>query len=140
MQLIKFHENYSANGVIFVLNGEYEFVDKHEEYHDDWIWVYRVEINGVRYNVDGDCVVEITSNLDKPNKDYTWDQWKTKITHDTMVEEGNYVKAWKNSFGINDPVKEGVEQTDYDSGWKRTQKRIREYYSTTPSERGDSIP
>jgi len=132
MQLIKFHDDYNVNGATFIRNGEYEFVDKHEEYHDDWIWVYRVEVNGVRYSVNGDCVVEIDSEQDKYNKDYTKEHWEKKITKDAMVKDGNYVKAWIKTYNINKPVKDRIEQTDYNGAWKNTAQRARR----APSDKG----
>ena len=130
MQKIKFHDDYNVNGMTFVRNSEWEFVDKHEEFDgEDYYWVYRVDINGVRYNIEDEYVVEYTSPEEPYNKDYTKEGWREKVTRDALVKDGDYVNAWKQTFRINDPVKEGAEQTDYNSEWRKTEKRIRRHFS-----------
>ena len=125
MSFIKFHEDYNINGVTFTRNAVYEYVDKHEEYDGDWVWIYRVDVNGIRYSIDGEYVVEID---EKDNNDYTWDEWKKKVTTDAMVKDGDYVSHWKRINGINEPVKKTAEQTDYDSTWRKTEQRARKHY------------
>lgn len=128
---IKFTSDFSIDGVTFIRNSVWDYIDKHEEIvYDDcqecspfWDIIYRVQTSEGVYRVSGYIVVEV-DDVGRYNKDYTKEEWDKKITTDALVKDGDYVSAWRKTYNINKPVKDREDQTDYGSEWKETKKRM----------------
>ena len=134
MKKIKFHSDFVVGGVLFQRNSIWEYYDKHDEVAEEdcdeslfWETIYRIKIDDSLYRIKGCYVVEV-DDVGRYNKDYTKEQWRDKVTKDSMVEDGDYVKMWRKTYNINKPVKDRAEQTDYDSSWNSTARRAREYF------------
>jgi hypothetical protein len=133
MKVVKFHEDYQAEEHVFTRNSMWEFLDKQEELDDSmcdedcnyYEWKYRIKVKDRIFSVPGEYLVEINVFF---NKDYTEEKWREFITKDQLVEDGDYVKAWIETFGINKPVKSIADQCDYPPAYKRLQKQIDEKY------------
>jgi len=149
MQIIRFTDDYQIETLVFERNAYWEYYDSYQAYlpkpcehcGEEYVTVFRILIDGVYYSIPHTTVVKL-SNEDVYNKDYTDKEWKKKITTDALVKDGDYVKAWKETFNINDPVKEDrSEQTDYDARWRDTARREKEYFERKDGDAGpNDIP
>lgn len=127
--MIKFTDDYAVEDVIFQRNSRWDYYDKREELvysnndpSSSWfMWVYRIKENDKFYTIPGDRIVEYEETY---NKDYTKEEWNKKIHKDAMVKDGNYVKAWKKSYGIANPVKSRSDQNDYNWKWRDLSRRM----------------
>jgi len=88
-------------------------------------FVYRVKAGDIIHHIVETAVVEIDHII---NKDYTEEEWEMFITQDALVKDGDYVKAWIQTFGINKPVKDSTDQCDYNGKWESLQKKIEKEY------------
>jgi len=135
---IKFHENYTIDRqVTFLRNSIWEYLDKYEfvdtdpctDCADKIKWKFRLQVDGVIYTIPGTYIAELSdAEAEIYNNDYTHPAWNQKITTDAYVEDGNYVKAWKETFNIADPVKKRADQSDYRGEWYETKRRIDKRY------------
>ena len=137
--IIKFHNDYTVDGITFPRNSEWEYYDKHNELVIDdcldcsnWETIYRIQTDYGLHQIEGHYVIEL-DDTSRYNKDYTHEEWNKKITTDSLVEDGDYVRKWKETYNINKPVKDGAEQTDYGREWTKTKKRMDEYISSAAS-------
>ena len=135
MAKLKFIDNCQVEENVFVRNGVWEYIDKYETYlpiscDNDcarFVFMYKIQVDQLNkvLTVSGDYIAEIDGVI---NKDYTKEEWNAFITKDYLVEDGDYVKAWKETFNINDPVKDVTDQCDYNPAWKRLQVQIDKEY------------
>jgi len=135
MSKIKFHDDCRVDKFIFTRNSIWDFIDKYMTlvsgcYTEcaEFGYIYRVKTDYGIFNVNEGCVVEIDHII---NKDYTEEEWEKFITDDALVEDGDYVQAWINTFGIDKPVKDRADQCDYTPEWRRLNKEIEAKYGTT---------
>ena len=138
---IKFTDTYTIDNIGFERNSVWEYYDKYETINygdgDEFILMYRIKIGDDFYKIPEDVVVEFDETY---NKDYTKEQWRKKITTDAMVKDGNYVKAWRETYGINEPVKPIADQNDYNWKWTELRRRMEEFYKIKAySDGADSI-
>ena len=132
MSKVKFHNDCQVGEHIFTRNSIWDFTDKYMAliggcYTEcpEYGYMYRIQTDYGILEVDQSCVVEIDYII---NKDYTEEEWEKFITDDALVEDGDYVKAWINTFGINKPVKDRADQCDYNGDWVQLQKQIDDKY------------
>jgi len=138
VNLIKFISDYVIDNLIFERNGVWEYKDKIRttivpDCGDDCLsvtgFVYRIEMNGKLYNIPESEVVVLQSR-DIINKDYTKSQWNKDKSKDALVEDGNYVKANMETFGMEKPVKDIQDQSDYDGRWKEIKRKMDQYLAS----------
>ena len=135
MNLVKFHDDTQVLGHVFTRNSVWEFKDSFDTLAppdcdnacERFVRNYRIPTEIGLLTVTENDVVKIDLVI---NKDYTEEEWNAFIMHDALVEDGDYVKAWRETFGINKPVKESADQCDYTPEWKKLNVKIKEKYGT----------
>ena len=134
MKLIKFISDYVEEDILIQRNSIYEYVDKREvlindECEDECLrfgFEYKIEYEGELIYVGCDYIVELS--IIPHNPDYTLEDFIKKMIKDALVKDGDYVKVWEKTFGINKPVKKVADQCDYNGEWKALQKEIDKKY------------
>jgi hypothetical protein len=130
MRLIKFISDYVKDDILIQRNSIYEYVDKREVLITEeceaecskFGFEYKIEYEGELIYVGSDYIVELSAIPYNP--DYTPEDFIKEMTKDALVKDGDYVKIWEETFGINKPVKEVADQSDYTGEWKALQKEI----------------
>jgi len=121
---IKFVEDQQSGEDVFIRNGIYEYRTKYETVVDGkYLFMYVIDFEGKTYTVPDTCIVEVDKVI---NRDRTKESWREFVTQDLLVEDGNYTKAWKDTFGVTQ--NKSIDLCDYDSRWKRLQKEIEKKY------------
>lgn len=134
MRLIKFISDYVSGDILIQRNSIYEYIDKREVVINDdcedeclrFGFEYKIEYDNELIYVGSDYIVELTEVPYNP--DYTPEDFEKKMTKDALAKDGNFVKAWEDTFGINKPVKKVADQNDYTGEWRSLQKDIDKKY------------